>query len=101
MMTIPFLTIPASSKNNIVSLCSRLRLNDSFSFHEILLLMTQTSMSSGSFSILDAAAVSFLSSGTLKCTIPGDSEQLTFIHQSLTKQKVTALFHMEVRAPRT
>ena len=41
MMTIPFLTLPACSKK---TLCSRLRLNDSFSFLEFrLLLMTQLS----------------------------------------------------------
>ena len=66
-----------------------------------LLLMTQVSLCSWSFLIFHAVAFSFLSSGTLKMAIPGQSDHLIFTHQSLISDKITALSQREVLASRT
>ena len=100
-MTIPFLTLPACSKKTIESLCSRLGLNDISSFPEFrLLLMTQVSLSSWNYLIFHAVAFSFLSSGTLKMALPGQSDHLIFTHQSLINDKITAVSQMDGTASR-
>ena len=78
-MTIPFLTLPAGSQKTIEFMCSRLWLNDILSFLEFrLLLMTQVSLCSWNFLIFHAVAFSFLSPGTLKMAIPGQSDHSTW-----------------------
>ena len=75
---------------------------DILSFLEFrLLLMTQVSLCLWKFFIFHAVAFSFLSSGTLKMALPGQSDQLVFSHQSLINDKLTALSQMEVTASRT
>ena len=77
-------------------------MNDILSFLELhLLLMTQVSLCSRNFLIFHAVAFFFLSSGTLKMALPGQSDHLIFTQQSLINDKITALYQMEVTASRT
>ena len=53
------------------------------------------------FSYIPYCCVFFMSSGTLKMALPGQSNHLMFTHQSLINDKITALSQMEVTASRT
>ena len=63
--------------------------------------MTQVTLCSWDFLIFHAVAFSFLSSGTLKTALPGQSDHLIFPHQSLINDKITALSEMEMTGSRT
>ena len=100
MMTIPFLTLQASSKETIESLSSRLGLNDSLSILEFrLVLMTDEKLWSSNFLIFHAAA----SFSVIWDTKDGASRlirQFILYAPTVINDKIAALSQMEVTALR-